>query len=89
MLRVHLTPESQSHGQQLEYLRILQDKFGTSEPDRSHRYSCTDEDSACNEGNGNYRKSFVDPDNESYSARCSEKTASYNLLSMSAVGTFD
>ena len=86
---LHHTPESQFHGQQLDYLRILQDKFGTPGPDRGHRYSYTDNASACNEGDGNYRKSFFDPDNESYSARCSVKTASYNFLSMLAIGAFD
>jgi hypothetical protein len=85
----HRTPESQFHGQQLDYLRILEDKFGTPGPDRGHRNSCTDDASACNEGDGNFRKSFVNPDNESYNVRCSVKTASYNLLSMLAVGTFD
>ena len=82
---LHRTPESQLHGQQLDYLRILQDKFGTSGPDRGHRYSCTDDASVCNE-EGNYRKSFVDPDNESYSVRCSVKTASYSLLDVSCRG---
>jgi hypothetical protein len=81
----HRAPESQFHGEQLDYLRILQDKFGTPGPDRGHRYSCSDEASACNEEDGNnYRKSFVD-DNESYNSRCSGKTASYNLLPILAV----
>jgi len=83
---LHLTPESQLHGRQLDYLRILQDKFGTPGPDCGHRYSCTDDASACNEGDRDYQKSFVDPDNESYNVRCSVKTASYYLFSMLAVG---
>jgi hypothetical protein len=81
----HRTFESQFHGQQPEYLRILEDKFGTPGPDRGRRYSRTDNASSCNEGDGKYRKSFVNPDNESYNVRCSVKTASYNLLSMLAV----
>jgi hypothetical protein len=83
------TPESQLHGQQLDYQRILRDKFGTWGPDRGHRYSCTDDASACNEGDGNYRKSFVNPDNESYSVRCSVKTASHYMLSILAVLALD
>jgi hypothetical protein len=82
---LHCTPESQLHGQQLDYLRILQDKFGTPGPDRSDIYSCKDDASACNEGDGSYRKSFVEPDNESYNVRCSVKTASHYLLPMLAV----
>jgi hypothetical protein len=85
---LYRTPESQLHGQQLDYQRILRDKFGTPGP-RGHRYSCTDDASACNEEDGNYRKSFVDPDNESYNVRCSVKTASYYLLSILAVGALD
>jgi hypothetical protein len=81
----HRTFESQFHGQQHDYLRILEDKFGTPGPDRGRRYPRTDNASACNEGDGNYRKSLVNPDNESYSVRCSVKTASCNLLSMLAV----
>ena len=77
---LYRAPESQLHGQQLDYLRILHDKFGTPGHDRGHRYSCSDDASACNEENDNYRKSFVDPDNESYNVRCSVKTASYNML---------
>jgi hypothetical protein len=82
---LHLTPESQLHGLQLDYLRVLQDKFGTS----SHRYSCADEASLRNEEDENCRKSFADPGNERYSVQCSEKSASHNLLSMLAVGAFD
>jgi hypothetical protein len=85
---LHRTPESQLHGQQLDYLRILQDKFGTPGPDRGDRHSCTDDASACNEEGGKYRERFVNPDNESYNVRCSVKTASYYLLSI-AVGAFD
>ena len=83
---LHHPPESQLHDQQPEYLRILQDKFGTPRPDRGHRYSSTDDNSARNEGNGDYRESFVDPDNESRNVRCSVKTASLSLLSMLATG---
>jgi hypothetical protein len=78
----------QSHDQQLEpeYIRILQDKFGTPRPDRGHRYSFTDDNSLSvrNEGDGEYQESFVDPDNESRNGRCSVKTASHSLLSMLA-----
>jgi hypothetical protein len=86
---LHCTPESQLHGQQLDYLRILQDKFGTPGPDRSDIDSCTDDASACNEGDASYRESFVEPDNESYNVRCSVKTASHYLLLMSAVQASD
>jgi hypothetical protein len=47
---LHRPPASQLHDQQPEYLRILQDKFGTPRPDRGHRYSFTNDDSARNEG---------------------------------------
>jgi hypothetical protein len=86
---LHRTPESQLHGQQLDYLGILWNKFGTRGPDRGHRYSCTDDASACNEEDGNYRKSFVDPDNESYNVRCSVKTASHYMFSILAVRALD
>ena len=78
---LHLSPESQLHGQQPEYLRILQDRFGTPRP--GHRHSFTDNatSSACNEGDGDYQESFVGPDNESY---ISGKTASHSLVLMSA-----
>ena len=82
---LHRAPESQLHDHQIDYLRILQDKFGTPGPDRGHRYTCTDDASACNEGDGNCRESFVNPDNESYNVRCSVKTASRDLLSILAV----
>ena len=80
---LHLSPESQLPDQQPEYLRILQDRFGTPRPGRGHRFSFTDNTttSACNEGDGDYQESFVGPDNESYS---SGKTASRSLLLMSA-----
>jgi len=85
---LHRTPESQLHGQQLDYLRILQDKFGTPGPDRGHTHSCTDDASACNEENGDYRESFVNPDNESYNVRCSVKTVSKDsFLSPSIVSS--
>ena len=82
---LHRTPESQLHDQQPEYLRILKDKFGTPRPGRSHGYSFTDYNSSCNERNGDYRESFVDPDNESCNGRCSVKTASHSLLSTLAL----
>jgi hypothetical protein len=81
---LHRAPESQLHDQQPEYLRILQDKFGTPRPDRDHRYSFTDENSSRNNVDGDYQESFVDPDNESHNGRCSVKTASHSLLSMLA-----
>lgn len=71
-------PESQLHGQQY-YLRILQDKFGTPRPDRGHSYSFIDDNSSRHEEDGDYRESFVDPDNESYNVRCSGKTVSKEL----------
>jgi len=86
---LHRTPESQLHDQQLHYLHILQDKFGTPGPDCVHGYSCTDDASACNEGDGNHRESFVDPENESYKVRSSVKTASNDLLSILAVRASD
>ncbi len=80
------TPESQLHSQQLDYRRILQDKFGTPGPSRDHgcRYSHTDDISTFNEAD-----SFVDPDNESHNGRGSINTASYNLLSMLTVCALD
>ena len=86
---LHRPAESQWHDQQPEYLRILQDKFGTPRPDRGQGYSFTDYASACSEGDGYYRESFVDPDNESYNVRCSVKTASYYLLLILAVRALD
>jgi hypothetical protein len=73
-------PGSQWHDQQPEYLRILQDKFGTPRPDRGHGCSFTDYNSSRKEVDGNYQESFVDPDNESRNGRCSVKTASHSLL---------
>ena len=70
--------------QQPEYLRVLQDRFGTPRPDYGHRYSFADDNSTRNEVDGNYQESFVDPDNESCDGRCSVKTASHSLLSMLA-----
>lgn len=81
MLHLSRPPESQLPSQRPEYLRILQDKFGTPRQDRSGRYLFNDDNSARNEGEGNYQESFVDPDNES---RCSDKTASHSLLSLLA-----
>jgi hypothetical protein len=82
---LHRLPESQLHDQQPEYLRILRDKFGTPRPDRGNGYSFTDYNSSRNdEGDGNYRESSVDPDNESSNVRCSVKTASHSLLLMLA-----
>jgi hypothetical protein len=81
---LHSPPESQLHDQQPEYLRILEDKFGTPRPDRGHRYSFTDYNSSRNEEDRDYLESFVDPDNESCNVRCSIKTASHSLLSMLA-----
>ena len=76
--------ESQLHDQQPEYLRILRDKFGTPRHNRGNRYSFTDYNSSRNEVDGEYRESFVDPDNESSNVRCSVKTASPSPLSMLA-----
>jgi hypothetical protein len=81
---LHRTPGSQLHVQQPDYLRILQDKFGTPRPNRGHRYSFTDDNSTRNEEDRDYPESFVDPDNESCNVRCSVKTASHSLLSMLA-----
>ncbi len=82
----HHTPESRLHSQELDYRRILQNKFGTPGPsrDHGHRYSHTDDASTWNEGD-----SFVDPDDESRNGRRSVDTASYNLLSMLAVPALD
>jgi len=78
---LHRLPESQLHDQQPEYLRILRDKFGTPRPDRGNGYSFTDYNSSRNdEGDGNYRESSVDPDNESSNVRCSVKTVSKGSL---------
>ena len=86
---LHRPPESQLPDQQLDYLRILQDKFGTPRPDRGHRYSFTDDNSSRNEEDRDHRESIVDTDNESYNVRCSVKTASYYLLSMLTGGACD
>ncbi len=77
----HRTPELKLHGQQLDYRRILQDKFGTPGPGRDHG---PDNASTFNEGD-----SFVDPDNETHNGRPSVNTASYNLLSMLTVRALD
>ena len=79
---LHLSPESQLYDQQPEYLRILQDRFGTPRPERGHRYSFRDDTSARNQGDGDYQESIVGPDNESC---ISGKTVSHNLLLMSAL----
>jgi hypothetical protein len=81
---LHHPPEPQLHDQQPEYLRILQDKFGTPRPDRGHRYSFADDNSTRNEGDGDYQESFLN--NES---RCSVKTASHSLLSTVATPALD
>jgi len=73
-------PESQLHDQRPEYLRILQDKFGTPRPDRDHRHLYGDDNSTHNEGDGDYQKGFFCPDNESCNGRRSVKTASHSLL---------
>jgi len=77
---LHLPPESPLPDQQPEYLRVLQDKFGTPRPDCGHRYSFTDYNSTRNEVDGDYQESFVDPDNESCNGRCSVKTVSKGSL---------
>lgn len=78
---LHRPPEPQLHNQQPEYLRILQDKFGTPRSDRGQVYLFRDDtNSVRDEESGNYRKSFADPENESCNDRCSVKTVSHGLL---------
>ena len=75
-------PEPERHTQQADYLRILQDRFGTPGSDRGHRYLDTDEASARNVDDSNSLENFVDADNEGYSGRHSLKSVSHSLLSM-------
>jgi hypothetical protein len=72
------------HSQRVDYLRILQDKFGVPRPDRGHSYSDKDENSSRNVEDGNSLENFVDAGNEGYNGRHSLKSASHRLLSMLA-----
>jgi len=82
----HRAPEHGWQIQQADYLRILQDKFDTPQPDRNHRYSYTDDTSINNEY-GNRLENFVDPDNESYDGRHSLKSVSKNSISTSSIAS--
>jgi hypothetical protein len=62
--------------QQADYLRILQDKFGTPGPNHGHLYSDTDDDTMRNVEDGNCPENFVDDDNESYNGQRSLKSVS-------------
>ena len=71
-----LDHEPERHREQADYLRILQDKFGTPRPNGGHRYSFTDDTSLNNGGCGNILENLIDPDNESYDGRHSLKSVS-------------
>ena len=81
-------PEPERHSQQADYLRILQDKFGTPGPD-GDRYLDTDEASARNVDDDNSLVNFVDANNEGYSGRHSLKSVSHSLLLMLATQASD
>ena len=84
--RVH-GPERYS--QQADYLRILQDRFGTPGSDRGHPCSYTDDTSINNGGYGNFLKNVVDPDNESYNGQHSLKSVSHSSQLMVATQASD
>ena len=71
-----LDHEPEQHREQADYLRILQDKFGTPRPNGGYRYSFTDDTSLNNGGRGNILENFINPDNESYDGRHSLKSVS-------------
>lgn len=85
----HRASEPERHGQQADYLRIPQDRFGAPGPDRSHGYPDTDEASVHNVDDSNLLENFVDADNEGYSGRHSLKSVCYSLLSMLATRASD
>jgi hypothetical protein len=74
-------PERRGHSQRVDYLRIMQDKFGAPGPDRGHSYSDKDENSSRDVEDGNSLENFVDAGNEGYNGRHSLKSASHRLLS--------
>ena len=81
--------EPERNSQQADYLRILRDKFGTTRPNGSHRYSFIDDTSLNNGGCGYVLEKFIDPDNESYDGRHSLKSVSTSLQSMLATQASD